>query len=103
MQRHVREVHMGQKRERDQYACPHEGCAKVYTQSHSLRTHIKSEHSGGTRVECPECHTWHSTQSNLQTHMRLKHGGQTKLQCPHCPFHTVYTQSLSKHIARKHT
>jgi len=104
MQRHVREVHMGQSRtDKNVFACPHDGCDKVYTQGHSLRTHIKAAHDGAGRVECPECHTWQSTQSNLQTHMRLKHGGQTKLQCPHCPFTTVYTQSLTKHIGRKHS
>jgi hypothetical protein len=104
MQRHVREVHLGQSRgEKNVFACPHEGCTKVYTQSHSLRTHIKAAHDQQARVECPHCHTWHWNQSNLQTHMRLKHSGQAKLKCPHCPFDTVYTQSLSKHITRKHS
>lgn len=86
MQRHVREVHLKQSRtEKTMFACPREGCNQVYTQGHSSRTHIKAEHDGGGRVECSECHTWHSNQSNLQTHMRLKHGGQANTFCANTP------------------
>ncbi|XP_011315333.1 zinc finger protein 76 [Fopius arisanus] len=86
------------------YACPREGCSKVYTTPHHLKVHERS-HTGLRPYECefPRCNKSFLTGYSLKAHQRT-HTGEKPYKCTATACEKSFKTSgdLLKHM-RTHT
>ena len=77
-------------------------CQKPFSQSHHLKTHIRSVHEGVRKHKCDYCSRAFSQSSNLKTHIKRVHKIVDKLKCDHCEKKFVQESHLKSHITRIH-
>ncbi|XP_070133029.1 zinc finger protein Paris-like [Drosophila bipectinata] len=120
---HIQSVHNGER----PYTCPH--CNKGFSHKGNLKNHIRS-HTREQPFKCTLCSSSFSKNYNLKIHMRI-HTGELPYRCTLCPVslsrrdtfnmhmfsHTggklhkcskcemtyTFSNSLRKHIKRKHS
>jgi len=77
-------------------------CQKPFSQSHHLKTHIRSVHEGVRKHKCDYSEKKFSQSSNLKTHIKRVHKIVDKLKCDHCEKKFVQESHLKSHITRIH-
>ncbi|KAG7153920.1 Zinc finger protein 358-like 4 [Homarus americanus] len=77
-------------------------CAKEYTQSSHLKTHMRNIHGDNCGYTCSECSVVVLCRSSLRRHMSTVHAKSTKFTCPHCNKGFNNYQNYQGHV-RGHT
>ena len=75
-------------------------CGKLYSSSHSLRTHEKW-HRGDLAHPCSHCNKKFRNPSEVRRH-EMTHTGEKPHKCPQCKMKFIQKASLRDHLEKKH-
>ena len=68
---------------------------------HQLKRHVRWEHHGGKREECPKCSFVATKTQKLWPHWRMHHPNEEVLHCDMCGYVTPLEYLME--VSKKHT
>ena len=82
------------------HKCDH--CGKCFSQSGSLKLHIKAIHEGQRDHKCQHCEQSFAQSGNLSRHIRAVHESRKDHKCDHCGKCFSEYENLKRHIKTIH-